>query len=74
VSFRNLCAFLAQMIPYQDSDLEQFYTYTRFLLSKLPRRPAVPATSSKMKLLSVTIVSNRSAPGASIWRKTKPSP
>jgi type I restriction enzyme, R subunit len=38
VSFRNLYAFLAQMIPYQDSDLEKFYTYTRFLLSKLPRR------------------------------------
>jgi type I restriction enzyme, R subunit len=38
VSFRNLYAFLAQMIPYQDSDLEKFYTYIRFLLSKLPRR------------------------------------
>jgi len=38
VSFRNLYAFLAQMIPYQDSDLEKFYTYARFLLSKLPRR------------------------------------
>ena len=35
---RNLYAFLAQMIPYQDSDLEKFYTYIRFLLSKLPRR------------------------------------
>ena len=38
VSFRNLYAFVAQMIPYQDSDLEKFYTYARFLLSKLPRR------------------------------------
>lgn len=38
VGFRNLYAFLAQMIPYQDSDLEKFYTYGRFLLSKLPRR------------------------------------
>lgn len=38
VSFRNLYAFLAQMIPYQDSDLEKFYTYARFLLSKIPRR------------------------------------
>lgn len=38
VSFRNLYAFLAQMIPYQDSDLEKFNTYARFLLSKLPRR------------------------------------
>ena len=26
------------MIPYQDSDLEQLYTYLRFLLAKLPKR------------------------------------
>jgi type I restriction enzyme, R subunit len=38
VSFRNLYAFLSQIIPYQDSDLEQLYTYARFLLLKLPRR------------------------------------
>jgi type I restriction enzyme R subunit len=38
VSFRNLYAFLSQIIPYQDSDLEKLYTYARFLLLKLPRR------------------------------------
>lgn len=38
VSFRNLYSFLSQVIPYQDSDLEKLYTYTRFLLAKLPRR------------------------------------
>ncbi|QDW36170.1 hypothetical protein FFI89_002840 [Bradyrhizobium sp. KBS0727] len=38
VSFRNLYSFLSQIIPYQDSDLEKFYTYARFLLLKLPRR------------------------------------
>lgn len=37
VSFRNLYAFLSQVIPYQDSDLEQLYTYVRFLVTKLPR-------------------------------------
>ena len=37
-SFRNLYAFLAQIIPYQDSSLEKLYGYARFLLSKLPRR------------------------------------
>ena len=37
-SFRNLYAFLAQIIPYQDSSLEKLYSYARFLLSKLPRR------------------------------------
>ena len=38
VNFRNLYAFMSQVIPYQDSDLEQLYTYLRFLLTKLPRR------------------------------------
>jgi type I restriction enzyme R subunit len=42
VSFRNLYAFLSQIIPYQDSDLEKLYTYTCFLLLKLPRRPDGP--------------------------------
>lgn len=37
VSFRNLYMFLSQIIPYQDSDLEKLYTYSRFLLNKLPR-------------------------------------
>ena len=31
------------MIPYQDSDLEQLYTYLRFLLIKLPRKASGPA-------------------------------
>ncbi|MBU1169683.1 MAG: DEAD/DEAH box helicase family protein [Proteobacteria bacterium] len=37
VSFRNLYSFVSQIIPYQDSDHEKLYTYTRFLLTKLPR-------------------------------------
>jgi type I restriction enzyme, R subunit len=36
-AFRNLYAFLSQVIPYTDSDLEKLYAFTRFLLSKLPR-------------------------------------
>ncbi|WP_350027912.1 type I restriction endonuclease subunit R [Methylovulum psychrotolerans] len=43
VSFRNLYSFLAQIIPYQDSDLEKLYIYLRFLLKKLPRRKAEEA-------------------------------
>jgi type I restriction enzyme R subunit len=43
VDFRNMYAFLSQVIPYQDSDLEKLYTYLRFLLTKLPRRAAGPA-------------------------------
>ena len=42
LTFRNLYSFLSQVIPYQDSDLEKLYTYTRFLLSKLPRRASGP--------------------------------
>lgn len=42
VAFRNLYAFLAQIIPYQDSDLEKLYTYGRSLLLALPRRPEGP--------------------------------
>jgi type I restriction enzyme R subunit len=41
VNFRNLYGFLSQVIPYQDSDLEQLYTYLRFLLTKLPKREVV---------------------------------
>jgi type I restriction enzyme, R subunit len=37
-AFRNLYAFLSQIIPYQDSDLERLYTYLRHLALKLPKR------------------------------------
>lgn len=37
VSFRNLYGFISQIVPYQDSEHEKLYSYTRFLLSKLPR-------------------------------------
>jgi len=38
VDFRNLYAFLSQVIPYQDTDLERTYIFLRHLASKLPRR------------------------------------
>lgn len=41
-SFRNLYLFLAQIIPYQDSELEKLYAYGRFLLKKLPRSTEAP--------------------------------
>lgn len=43
VAYRNLYAFLSQVIPFQDSDLEKLYSYIRFLLAKLPRRDLGPA-------------------------------
>lgn len=39
-SFRNLYAFLSQIIPYQDSGLEKLHTYGRFLLTRLPAHSA----------------------------------
>jgi type I restriction enzyme R subunit len=35
-AFRKLYAFLSQIIPYGDSELEKLYAYSRFLLTKLP--------------------------------------
>lgn len=37
-AFRNLYAFLSQIIPFSDSDLEKLYTFLRFLQTKLPKR------------------------------------
>ncbi len=42
VAFRNLYAFLSQVIPYQDSDLERLYVFLRHLAAKLPRRLGGP--------------------------------
>ena len=42
-AFRNLYAFLSQIIPYQDSDLERLYTFLRHLSAKLPRRRSGPS-------------------------------
>jgi type I restriction enzyme R subunit len=37
-AFQNLYGFLSQIIPYQDSDLERLYVFTRHLAAKLPKR------------------------------------
>lgn len=37
-AYRNLYAFLSQIIPYQDSELEKFYAFVRNLMVKLPPR------------------------------------
>jgi type I restriction enzyme, R subunit len=42
LAFRNLYAFLSQIIPYQDSDLERLYVFLRHLAAKLPRRKGGP--------------------------------
>jgi type I restriction enzyme, R subunit len=44
-SFRNLYAFLSQIIPYQDSDLERLYTFLRYLSPKLRKRRSGPQYS-----------------------------
>ncbi len=35
-AYRNLYAFLSQIIPYQDTELERLYAFARNLLAKLP--------------------------------------
>jgi type I restriction enzyme R subunit len=42
ISYKNLYAFLSQIIPFRDSDLEKLYTYLRFLHLKLPKRNQGP--------------------------------
>jgi type I restriction enzyme R subunit len=37
-SFINAYAYLSQIMPFEDEELEKFYTYCRFLLLKLPKR------------------------------------
>jgi hypothetical protein len=36
-AFARVYAFLAQIVPFSDADLEQLYTYSRFLALRLPR-------------------------------------
>ncbi|MEA1867015.1 MAG: hypothetical protein U9N19_02785 [Thermodesulfobacteriota bacterium] len=36
--FIRLYAFLSQLMPFADMDLEKFYAYARLLLNKLPKR------------------------------------
>ncbi len=43
VAYRNIYAFLSQVIPFKDSDLERLYSYIRFLLTKLPKGERGPA-------------------------------
>jgi len=42
IAFRNLYAFLSQIIPYQDSDLEKLFVFIRHLSPKLPKRKSGP--------------------------------
>ena len=42
VAYKNLYAFLSQIIPFHDTDLEKLYSFIRFLLTKLPRRGTGP--------------------------------
>lgn len=38
VSFTRLYSFLTQIMPFTDVDLEKFFTYSKFLAKKLPRK------------------------------------
>jgi len=38
ISFVNAYSYLSQIMPFEDVELEKFYTYCRFLLLKLPKK------------------------------------
>jgi len=38
VAFRQLYSFMAQILPFQDADLEKLYAFVRLLIPRLPRR------------------------------------
>jgi type I restriction enzyme, R subunit len=40
--FVRLYAFLAQIMPFQDIELEKYYAYSRYLLKKLPKQDRGP--------------------------------
>ncbi|MGN6297379.1 MAG: type I restriction endonuclease subunit R [Ginsengibacter sp.] len=42
-AYKNLYAFLSQIIPYQDSDLEKLFVFFRYLSPKLPIRKSGPS-------------------------------
>lgn len=46
MAFKNLYAFLAQIVPFQDPNLEKLYAFGRMLLRKLPR----PETGGPLEL------------------------
>lgn len=45
-AFTRLYAFLSQIMPFQDIELEKLFTYGKFLLNKLPRK----SISERLKL------------------------
>jgi type I restriction enzyme R subunit len=61
LAFCSLYAFLSQIIPYQDSDLERSYVFLRHLATKLPKRVRGRPTSSMTKCGWNIIASRRLA-------------
>ena len=70
-AYRNLYAFLSQVIPFQDSDLEKLYSYIRFLLTKLPKRDRAWRITSMTKWRSNTTGFKRLAKDQSIYSRGK---
>ena len=45
-TWTNLYSYLSQIMPFKDADLEKFYPFAKYLLTKLPRKE----TSEQLKL------------------------
>lgn len=74
VGFRNLYAFLAQVIPYKDSDLEKLYTYTRFCFSSCRADQVGPAMRWRTRLRSAFTGFRRLAKAALTSTKARQTP
>ncbi len=73
-AYKNLYAFLSQIIPFHDSDLEKLYAYLRDLQTKLPNRgfsaiysleDDVALKYYRLQLISegsITLTPNKAAP------------
>jgi len=74
IAYRNLYAFLAQIIPFRDSDLEKLYTYIRFLITKLPRKNTGPAYNLDDEVALKYYRLQKISEGSIVLEKIQPEP
>ncbi len=71
VAYKNLYAFLTQVIPFQDADLEKLYSFVRFLLTKLPKQSGGPIYSFDEEIALKYYRLEKSYEGGIVLKKSK---
>lgn len=73
VALKNLYSFLAQIVPFQDPELEQLYAFGRMLLKKLPRADGTGPIDlgDEVKLLRDSFKLKKQADGALVLEPGK---